>query len=239
MNHQITKQLLFAAALLGSVAATAQADTIIFQDTFNPPTGTGIGISSYGGDATGPSVTAGSGSMTIQGNHSSSANGWGYVAGQWQDQAVSGNTSANLSDYTLSFTATAFGDAPNFNGGGGLVVELQGFDAGWVGLSGDLKTGGNPASGYNDWWYSSSGTTFSWNLGDSAVWGPNQGYGGTFDPTAPIMQIIFQTDAGWSGNAPMNWGVQISNLTLTMVPEPTTFVLAGLGAAALLIFRRR
>lgn len=38
---------------------------------------------------------------------------------------------------------------------------------------------------------------------------------------------------------PTGWTALGSDLIMTAVPEPSTFVLAGLGAAALLIFRRR
>ena len=57
------------------------------------------------------------------------------------------------------------------------------------------------------------------------------GSGRTFNPTAPIMQILVQADAGWFGNATMNYGVQISNVKLTMVsvPEPASLALCALG----------
>lgn len=242
MKNQTFKYFFFAAAALAAMAVPAQAGVTIFSQTDGAAT-----YAYSGGDITSPSVT---GNMTIQANHNVNNLGYGYVAGQWQDAAVTGNTSANLSDYTLSFTATAFGDAPNFNGGGGITVEIQAFSAGFASMIGDIKTGGNPDN-YQDWYVSSSGTTFTWNLGDSDIWGNTGSPSGplgwgdqgltSFDPTAPIMQLEIQADAGWFGNAPMNYGVTISNLKLEMVPEPASlafFALGGLGAIRFLIRRK-
>ena len=44
---------------------------------------------------------------------------------------------------------------------------------------------------------------------------------------------------GGSVNTPPNMPGQSFNLYIQSIPEPSTFALAGLGAAALLIFRRR
>jgi len=52
----------------------------------------------------------------------------------------------------------------------------------------------------------------------------------------------FQNHTGGGGTpaaAPANMTGWVGNLTLTPVPEPTTLALGGLGAAALLLFRRR
>lgn len=54
----------------------------------------------------------------------------------------------------------------------------------------------------------------------------------TLGPTAGPGTVIWQTASGVNIN-------KFTPLTLTPVPEPSTFALAGLGAAALLIFRRR
>lgn len=240
MKNKTTKNVLLTAMLAISLAATAQAQTSIFTQA------DGVATLAYsGGDITSPSVT---GNITIQADHNVNSVGYGYVAGQWQDTTVTGNTSANLSDYTLSFTATAFGDAPNFNGGGGITVELQAFSAGFASMIGDIKTGGNPDN-YQDWYVSSSGTTFTWNLGDSDIWGSTGNPSGplgwgdkgltSFDPTAPIMQLEIQADAGWFGNAPMKYGVTISDLQMTMVPEPVSAVLCALGGLAAFAFLRR
>jgi hypothetical protein len=78
-------------------------------------------------------------------------------------------------------------------------------------------------------WDNSSGQYSTWALA-KAAWNANliaAGTSGTFN-LGPI---------GGLGSAPTMTGLQSFNIYL--VPEPTTFALAGLGAAALLIFRRR
>jgi hypothetical protein len=53
---------------------------------------------------------------------------------------------------------------------------------------------------------------------------------------AVINGMNFQIDPA---NVSGNYDITYSSITLSAVPEPTTFALAGLGAAGLLIFRRR
>lgn len=73
-------------------------------------------------------------------------------------------------------------------------------------------------------WDNAGGTITSWDLATT------RGESPLFNVTAAI---------GGALNTPPNLvGLQSFNITST-VPEPSTFVLAGLGAAALLIFRRR
>lgn len=64
-----------------------------------------------------------------------------------------------------------------------------------------------------------------------------QGKGGVLafsNPTSDYTAVPTPTPPTLTG-----WGSDLVMLTLAPVPEPTTFALAGLGAAALLIFRRR
>jgi hypothetical protein len=52
---------------------------------------------------------------------------------------------------------------------------------------------------------------------------------------ALTIKDYFSSGAGWNNGTVNMW---VDNLVVT-VPEPSTLVLAGLGSAALLIFRRR
>jgi len=64
-------------------------------------------------------------------------------------------------------------------------------------------------------------------------------------PTAHFGVIAFpQATANYNAvpppvPAPLGWGAVSQDLVLMPIPEPSTFALVGLGAAALLIFRRR
>jgi len=69
----------------------------------------------------------------------------------------------------------------------------------------------------------------------------NTWYNASVSATAPAGAVYvapylaFMMDGSQTGDVDLYW----DNGTLMLVPEPTTFALTGLGAAALLIFRRR
>ena len=77
-------------------------------------------------------------------------------------------------------------------------------------------------------------THYSLNLGNASIF---QSSLDGFQITGGTILITFQLDG--SGPTPYTDTLDIDNLELTMVPEPATFALAGLGAAALLVFRRK
>lgn len=227
------------AALLTSVPATAQV-TILSQNFDSGLSGSENLSGYHGGDITSSSyaVTAGVGVggtpaiQEVNGTAGNAGNGYGYAAVQLQEQVVSGNTSLNLSDYTLSFDAESTA--------GSLNMQIQS----WAGqnfgggLTGTLNTA--PASpGYgNDLSLSGSYVHYSLNLGNSTIF-PNVG---TFNPTGGTWQIAWQLNGGGNGN-PASLTMNIDNVVLTMatpVPEPSILALAGLGAmGGLLLFRRR
>lgn len=226
-------------ALLTSVPATAQV-TIISQNFDSGLSGTENLSGYHGGDITSSTyaVVAGvgtSGSSAIQevnGTAGNTGNGYGYAAVQLQESVVSGNTSVNLSDYTLSF------DAESTAGSLNLQIQTwvgQGFTGGQTGT---LNTApANPGYG-NDLTLNPTYTHYSLNLGNSTIF-PNVG---TFNPTGATWQIAWQLNGGGNGN-PANLTMNIDNVMLTMatpVPEPSTLALAGLGAlGGLMLFRRR
>jgi uncharacterized membrane protein YfcA len=82
-------------------------------------------------------------------------------------------------------------------------------------------------------WDDSSGLYSTWALADAA-WKAGliaAGESGRFNITAAV---------GGTGTPPgMPTGGVVQSFNLYFVPEPTSFALAGLGAAAMMIFRRR
>jgi hypothetical protein len=80
-------------------------------------------------------------------------------------------------------------------------------------------------------WDNSSGLYSTWALADAA-WTQGliaAGVSGTVNLTAAT---------GGTGTPPFLPGT-LQSFNLYFVPEPTSFALAGLGAAAMMIFRRR
>jgi len=150
----------------------------------------------------------------------------GYMAYQYQNGVVSGNTSPNLSDYTLSFDLNVIGPS-GFNA---IQLGLHGWLNNWFsGPDTSSGAGAIPVSATTGWQH------VAVSLGDTSIWASN-GY----NPLNATMQLQFQLN-GWQlagGGPAIGEQVVLDNLTLTMVPEPSQRALAGLGAAAFL-FRRR
>jgi hypothetical protein len=160
-------------------------------------------------------------------------NQWnGYVANQigYSGGNPSGNTSANLSDYTLSFQMAIW----NGVGLGHLQVDLQGWAGEW--FTGAFTETGAKTIDTSSVTVGGGFQTISVNLG---TWAAGSG----FDPTSQTYQPQLQVN-GWelAGGGPVtDETIAIDNLQVTMVavPEPSTLALIGLGAASLLALRRR
>jgi len=79
----------------------------------------------------------------------------------------------------------------------------------------------------------------AWDINDGATFEAaslnvnRQGYLGTSTP------FLYQIPTSASSPPPEFFMVNFSGFNIVPIPEPSTFALAGLGAAALLIFRRR
>ena len=223
-------------AILGALTAATQAQTVIFTENFDSGFGPGGGV---GGYAFGDSVSqtrgivsgagvGGTAGLVQTNNTAANGNGFAGAAAQLQESTVSGNTSANLSDYVLSFDISATA--------GSLQLQIQTWSGNGFGgvMSGTLNTAPNPPGFGNDLALTSSFVHYSLNLGNLTVF-PDRG---TFSPLGGTWQIAFQHNGGGNG-IPSQLVLNIDNVVLTMVPEPSTFALAGLGGAAMMFIRRR
>jgi PEP-CTERM motif len=240
----ITCLTLAATAMI--VAPTAEAQVYIINQNFNSSTlPSGVSFGDYfGGNTTSGSIginstagVGGSGAMEIVSfGQSGGSAGYSYYGGQYQDVNLTGNTSANLSDYTLSFDAMAYTLSLNGSASpGSLNLQIQSFTGpGLSGTVGTLNTApANPGYG-NDQTLTGSYTHYSLNLGNTSIFQDNTG----FVPTSSVMQIAFQLNYG--GATPYAAVLDVDNLQLTMVPEPASLALCGMGLlGGLLALRRR
>jgi hypothetical protein len=209
------------AAVLGGLVATASAQVTIFNQNFDGGYSGAFGTSQYFGGA----PTSYANSVVSSGGNPSGAwtatmttTTWSdYYAGQLQLMTVSGNTDPNPSDYVLSFDARG-SRASN------IQLGVQSWQGNYFGGAQLINTTINDMlSAANIW------QTFSVNLGtiSGAI------------PTGATWQLNFQMNS-WEWGGPGNVDtLTIDNIVLTQIPEPGTFALAGLGAVALLFFRRK
>ena len=233
------KKILVPVAVTLLAGLTAQASVFIINENFDPALSAGAALNAYGPGGNGTSGTTGivagdgvGGTSAWESTMISTATanaGYAYYGPQYQNGGVTGNTSANLSDYTLSFDAAA-------SSGVSLNIQIQSWTgAGFGGTqTGTLNTA--PASpGYgNDVALTTTYQHYSFNLGNTTVFQGNTG----FLPNGGTIQMAFQLDYG----APPPWTVimDVDNLQLTMVPEPTILALSGMGISLTgLLIRRR
>jgi hypothetical protein len=214
--------VLLATLSLCALPAMAQ---VIFSDNFNSLSGPTPGYSF--GDAVNSShnYTAGVGvggsvGAQVLSDFSSGPNGYGGVAFQYQNGNVTGNSSANLSDYTLSFDALV----NKANGGFALILQN------WTGtfFSGTFSQSQYPSEITLP--TANTFQHFSINLG-------------TFNagavPTGQTWQIAWQMDEFTFGGPGTGDQLVIDNVQLTMVPEPSSLALAVLGMASFAFLCRR
>ncbi len=219
------KKLAVLLATTSLCALPALAQVTIFSDNFDSLSGPTPGYSF--GDAVNSShnYTAGVGvggsvGAQVLSDFSSGPNGYGGVAFQYQNGNVTGNTSANLSDYTLSFDALV----NKANGGFALIVQN------WTGT---FFSGTFSQSQYPTEITLPTANVFqhySINLGSFSAGAV---------PTGQTWQIAWQMDEFTFGGPGTGDGMVIDNVQVTMVPEPSSIGLAILGIASLAVLRRR
>jgi PEP-CTERM motif len=238
---KITKNVLLAAMLSGSAVFTSQAQVTIFYENFNQSApfadGSTLGFNNDSfGDTTSESYgqvsnigyNAGDGAAQLVLNAASGSNGYSGASVVWESSGASllnGNTSANLSDYTLSFYAKA--------NAGSLALFLQSWSGEYATYQGQMNTYPEPAGYGNDLTLNSGYTYYSLNLGNASIFQSNSG----FQPNGGAIQITFQLDGG--GATPYTDTLDISDLSLTMVPEPSSLALCALGGLGAFGFIRR
>ena len=208
------------AIVLGGFVATAPAQ-IIFNQNFDGGYSGAFGTASYMGGAptaTGNAVIGSGGNPNGAWQETMTTTTWSdYYAGQLQLMTVSGNTDPNPSDYVLSFDA--YGSQA-----GNIQFTIQTWPGNYFGGSQAINaTVNDQLTAPNAW------QTFSVNLGSITA----------ASPTGATWQLAFQLNS-WQWGGPANTDtLTIDNVKLTVVPEPTTIALAGLGVAALWFFRRK
>jgi len=235
MRNKTNKNVLLAAVLLCGTAFASHAQVTIFSDNLDArPLGGGPGYAygdsvnaSYGYVA---GVGVGGSQALVVKTDISGANGYSGTFGQFQIYGVSGNTSANLSDYTLSF------DAEVNMAGGGIDMTLQTIPA-----TGPADGESDPSSPF----YPASANVFQHfaiNL-SSMMANAGFGLGAGAVPTDPNWQLAFGIEEGhgWA-NPSTGDQVIIDNIQLTMVepvPEPASSSFCVMGGVAALAFLRR
>jgi hypothetical protein len=226
-------------AIAACAALTVQAQTVVFNETFDPLSANGAVQAGYDfGDTTSDSsgVVSGigvggtAGWQTVD-TAASGANGYSGVGAQYQNGDTVAATDPNLGDYVLSFWAmgsSTGGNTPS------LTINIQT----WTGTHfGGTMTGNGISEGANGSGAISLPTTYTFyslNLGNATVFSTvNAG----FMPNAGTYQVTFQINGG--GATPYTDTLDVDNLELSVVPEPATLSLCGLGLATGLMFLRR
>jgi hypothetical protein len=148
----------------------------------------------------------------------------GYIAYQYQNGSVTGNTDPNLSDYVVSFDLNVQGTPFN-----DIQLNVQSANA-WPGPWAGTGAGAIPVSATTGFQH------VSVNLANSSIWSAD-----ALNPTCSIFQLQFQLN-GWQlagGGPALGEQVALDNVTLALVPEPASLLLTGLGLAGWFLARRR
>ena len=230
MKRISSKGYLWAVGLLFAAAGNLQAQIYIINDNLDANVNGSPTPGYTFGDVANASHTyvagagvGGSTAAVIQSDFTAPGVGFGGVAFQYQDGNTGGlNTSANLSDYTLSF------DAEVNKAGGGFGLTVQSWAS--PGFSG---AGPTQSSSGSDFTISTPGAFqhFTINLGSLSA---------GLNATGQTLQIAWQMDEFTYGGPGTGDQLVIDNVQLTMVPEPSTLALAAMGGlCGFAVLRRR
>lgn len=233
------KKLIALISLVGLVAFQASAQTIF--DDFNVDEGHFNQHPGYSGSTTGEAATSTADRVETDGPFE----GLGHqkLVLDW-DGAASALIVRHLSGIGTIANNTAFTTSAGTDGWIGFYVRTT--DPGWTAQlwieSASVNHGTQKAITSDGTW-----NLYEWNLDD--VTGGADGWGnGIIDGAAVVADgshtidsIVFRNTAPYSSSTLfLDFVAHNPNGSVALlVPEPSTFALAGLGAAALLIFRRR
>ncbi len=226
--RQVTSKFWIGSLLVGCIANGAYA-SVLFSNNLDTATGSVAGYTF--GDVANASrayvdgVGVG-GTRAVVGtlDFPGGTNGFGGLALQYQNGAVTGNTSASLSDYTVSFDAKV----NVANGGFSFVVQT------W---SGQFFGGTGPTqvASSSDFRIATPNVFqhFDVNLGSLS--------GSGFNTLGQTWQIAWQMNQGDFTVPSTGNTLTIDNIQLAMVPEPSTIALAllGLTSGLMVIWRKK
>jgi len=149
-------------------------------------------------------------------------------AGSFSAALLAGPSAGNLAQ----IATTGFLGSGYFNGGSVTVPTVAGAVAAFIQVDVWDTTLGGTTSGATD-----AAAKAYWQAGHANVWGASD-YVYTTGVASPFSVVTGNPAANPPG-LPANL-VGLTPFSLApVIPEPSTFALAGLGAAALMIFRRR
>ena len=222
---------------LSACSVTAQ---VLYQQDFNALASSSSTVANFGGygaidnaGGSGWQIQGGNGSGTISLTAGVNANGVGgsqALFGTW-DTTTGLDYTWNQYTYYGVGGAGAGGTLANINIS--LSLYMSGSSSSTPITIQALQNDGNSARDFVPTLTDGQYTSVSFTLAQTTA----SGSGPAFDPTAPFWFRVAHGSGGFGFDNPNT--VQIDNVLIQAVPEPSTLALAGLGAAALLGLRRR
>jgi hypothetical protein len=151
----------------------------------------------------------------------------GYIAGDFNYIGFSGNTNASLYAYQVSFDMAILSGVGLNN----IQMDIQGWSRAFSGVFSETGTNSIDTSSVA---VGSGFQHISVNLG---VWAANSG----FNPQSSSLSIVLVLNGSeLVGGGPVSSeDIVLDNLQISLVPEPSTFALVGVGLAGLGCLRRR